>query len=288
VSPPSRAARARRLLVAGLLALASPARADGDSIQLRYGWAAGQVWHATHTTTRETHVGDGVSREQGLARFEYQVKPGESPGTLKLEARLLSQRTAAGSSPLDFSPIAFRARVDARRLAAPYYEIADATAPGPGQLSDPIALRRVLRQIASGWRDAVLWFPELPERALDPGERFVVSESHDLSDTPGLAMRIQRTRTYTLLDVREGVARFRVEDASHVDAAGAEAGIASEERAEGEARFDLALGMWQQQQLSSSQRAVISGAPPEARAGEASSRSITEIRMERTAPGAAR
>jgi hypothetical protein len=286
VSPDRGAALARRALGVVLgLALAAPALAETAHVRLRYGWAAGQVWRAQQSTTRETHVGDAVQREQVSARFEYTVSTADDGGALRLEARLLSQQTADGASPLDFSPIAFHARVDTRSLESPSFEVAEVRRPGPGPLADPIALRRVLRDVASAWRDSVLWFPELPERSLSAGQAFSVSESRELPQAqPGIAMQIQRTRSYRLLEVQAGVARFRLTDVSLVDASSGQSGIRSEERAEGEAEFDLALGMWRRQQVASSQRAVYSDASPEVGSGEASSRSVTEIRMERATP----
>jgi hypothetical protein len=279
----TRLRRARRaLLLAALCLLPVAASAESEAVRLRYGWAAGQVWLGTQTLTRETQLGDDMRRDRGVARFEYRVRADKS-GELQLDARLLSQETAEGASPLDFSPIVFRARADARGIHSPSYEVGDAP-PGPGELADPLQHRRVLRQVASAWRDAALWFPELPEGRISPGKSFTVSESHEVPESqPGIAMRIQRTRSYRLIGVENGVARFRVEDTSRVDAAGNDSGIASDERAEGEARFDLALGMWLEQRLLSTQRALISGAEANQAPGEASSHSVTEIRMEKVA-----
>ena len=261
---------------------------ESRPLPLRYGWSPGQVWRATSSVERETRVGDDVQRDRGAARFEYTVEraPG---GEVRLEARMLAQETDAGATPIDFSPIAFHAEIDARgRLRDAHYTIADAPPPAAaGEVSDPVAYQQILRRVASAWRSAVFWFPELPERSLKPGDAFVVEDERDLSDEPGAAMRVHSTRTYRLLAVADGVARFRVEEDSRVDAGSGESRIDSRERAEGEALFDLALGMWTRQQLVSSQRARYSG-PAEGKsgaAGEASSRSVATIEMER-APAA--
>ena len=282
-----RAAVRARLAVWLCVAAASAVPASADTeVRLRYGWAAGQVWRATQSITRETRLADDVQRDRGVARFEYRVSAGKQPGELALEARMLSQENERGPSPLDFSPIAFRARVDARRLRAPSFEIADTPAAGPVAPDVRVGQRAVLRKLASAWRDAVLWFPELPESELAPGEAFVVQESRDLAESEaGVEMRIARTRTYRLQGVEAGVARFALEDVSRVDAATAESGIASEQRASGEARFDLALGMWLEQRWSATQHDVYSGAP-DVGPGEASATSSTEIRMQRVTPGA--
>lgn len=275
------------------LSLAATAAAE-TPLRLRYGWSAGQIWHSTHRVLRETQLQGNAQRDRGVARFEYRVLADEPGSTLRLEARLLSQETAAGISPLDFSAIAFRAQVDAQgRLRGAHYEIGEAQPPVlDGVARDPIAFRQMLRQVASAWRGAVFWFPELPERALVPGDAFVVDEARNLAETePGVLMRMRASRTYRLLAVEAGVARFRVEEVSQVDAAAAESGIASEQRAEGEAFFDLALGMWTRQVFVSTQRASYTGASglslgPEQ--GEVSASTSTTLEMQRLEPPASR
>jgi hypothetical protein len=71
-----------------------------------------------------------------------------------------------------------------------------------------------------------------------------------------------------------------------VDAVGSDSGIASLERAEGEALFDLALGMWTRHELASSQHASYSGATPLAETGRVEVRSVTTIEMQRAQGGA--
>lgn len=280
--------RARVAAGLALCGLAQAAAAqDAAPLRLRYGWAAGQSWRATHSVDRETQVAGAPRRDRGVARFEYQVRTDAEPGVLRLEARMLSQETSAGVSPLDFSPVLFRTRVDAQgRQQGSHYAISEAEPPAiDGVASDPVAYRRLLRQVASGWRHAVFWFPELPERQLAAGEAFAVQEERDLGgEEPGVSMRIRSTRTYRLLAVEAGVARFRVEDVSAVAASAAESDVRSEERAEGEALFDLGLGMWTQQRLVSTQQTRYSDSHEGLGPGEATGRSVSTIEMQ---PGSA-
>jgi hypothetical protein len=269
--------------------LAATAAAE-PPLRLRYGWSPDQTWHTTHHSIRETRLRGEVQRDRGIARFEYRVLGAEPEGALRLEAALLSQETADGISPLDFSAIAFSAQIDAQgRLRGAHYEIGEAQPPVvEGVAPDPIAFRQMLRQVASAWRGAVFWFPELPERALAVGDSFVVDEARSLAETePGVSMRIHSSRTYRLLAVEAGVARFRVEEVSTVDAATAQSGIASEQRAEGEALFDLGLGMWTRQELVSSQRASYTGAAGVGEGdGEVSAITTTLLEMQRLEPTA--
>lgn len=276
--------RLRRALALCALLLA-PAALAGESapLRLRYGFGAGQGWRASYEVARETQIGDDVLRDRGVARFAYRVREGARKEQVRIEARLVSQETAAGVSPLDFSPIVFRTSIDARgHQIEPRFDVAAAQPPPvPGVEPDPLEYQRMLEQVASTWRFAVFWFPELPERALSPGDSFDVVEERDDEVAPGVTMRVRRTRTYKLTSVADGVARFGVVETSHVDAANAKSGIASDERAEGEALFDLTLGMWTRHQLASSQHASFSGAEPRTESGELSGRSVTTIEMQR-------
>jgi len=261
--------------------------AAGRELELRYGWSPGQIWRATQRIVRETRLPGNLQSDRGVAEFEYRVQ-GDPESTLRLESRLLSQETAAGVSPLDFSAIAFSAQIDTQgRLRGAHYEIGEAQPPAvEGVAPDPIAFRQVLRQVASAWRGAVFWFPELPDRPLALGDSFVVDEARSLAESePGVSMRMRATRTYRLLALEGQVARFRIEETSQVDAATAESGIASEQRAEGEALFDLALGMWTRQELVSSQRASYTGAAGAGEEqGEVSSTTSTTLEMRRLEP----
>lgn len=283
-----KARRLAALLALALLAFASGAgAADPARVRLRYGWTVGQVWRATYSLTRELGSADAPQHDRGVARFEYNVQADSEPGALRLEARMLSQETAAGVSPLDFSAVVFRTRVDAQgRQQGSHYAIGEAQPPSiKGVESDPVAYRRMLRQVASAWRNAAFWFPELPERSLSPGEAFVVREERDLGgEEPGVSLRIHSTSTYRLLAVEDAVARFHVEQVSAVAGSAADSAIESEERAEGEALFDLALGMWTRQQLVSSSSARYSGAQGGAGSGQTSVRSTNSVEMQRVSP----
>ena len=280
-----RRGRFHAALALGLLALGSRgAHADDAPVRLRYGWAPGQTWRGVYSVKREMRLAQDVQTDLGVARFDYAVLPDAKQGSLRLEVRFVSQETAAGPSPLDFTPIVFHAGTDPLgHLRAPGYQIGEARPPDlPGIEPDPVAYQQMLEQAAAAWRHAAFWFPELPERPLAPGEEFVSRDDRDLgAGAPGMGMWMKSERRYRLVSVAEGVARFRVEENSHVDAAAGPESVASEQRAEGEALFDLALGMWTRHELVSSQKASFHGAPGAAPTGEATSRSVTTIEMQR-------
>jgi hypothetical protein len=141
----------------------------------------------------------------------------------------------------------------------------------------------MLRQVAEAWQDSVYWLPELPERALEPGDSFSIRDADDVGGTdPGVRMQIVSTTTYTLREVASGRARFELAVRSTVDAATAQSEIESRRLGSGEAIFDLALGMWVRHETADEHRAVFSGAP--GGPGGASARTLTTIEMRREQP----
>ncbi|HXK25079.1 MAG TPA: hypothetical protein VMS55_20590, partial [Myxococcota bacterium] len=103
---------------------------DAAPVRLRYGWESGQTWRGVYSVKREMHLAKDVQADLGVARFDYAVLPDAKPGALRLEVRFVSQETAAGPSPLDFTPIVFRAGTDALgHLRAASYQIGEARPP---------------------------------------------------------------------------------------------------------------------------------------------------------------
>lgn len=279
--------RGPRLLVATgallLLAPAAPLRAEpAGSVLLRYGLAPGQRWSAVQTIVRETRVRDDVRREEASAHFSYRVGATERPDRLRFDAHMLGQTVAGEESPFDFSVISYQAALDARGvLSGVHFQLGEAEPPElPGVDPDPVAFRQMLRRIAEAWVDSVYWLPELPERALLPGDTFTIRDADDVGGTdPGVYMRIASTTTYTLRGVEDRTARFEVVVRSTVDASTAQSGIESRRRGGGEALFDLDLGMWSRHEIRDEQLARFSGA--EGGPGDGSARSVTTIEMQR-------
>jgi hypothetical protein len=238
--------------------------ASTEPVPLRYGFAPGQEWLAEQTIERETTLAGRTQSDRGAARFAYRVEATDDPERLRLDARMLSQRTNSGESPFDFSVIGFQAVTDRRGvLRGMHFEIGEAEPPElPGLDPDPVAFRQMLRHIAAAWLPAVYWLPELPEAPLAVGETFVIGEREPVGGSdPGVRMEMASTTRYTLRKVKEGVAIFDVAVESTVDASTAIAGVKSAERALGEAHFDLERGMWTRQEIQSEQRARLEGAP---------------------------
>lgn len=272
--------RVRATTIASLcLVFLLPSAASSRSYELRYGLAPGQTWHAVQTIFRETTVAGLTRTDRNTARFRYETRESKVDGLLRLDASMLSQTMDDQQSPFDFSVIRFLALTDMRgTMRGVHFQIGEAEPPElPGLERDPVAYRQMLRSVAAAWLDAVYWLPELPERPIEVGEAFVVSNRGDVGGTnPGVSMQIESTTTFTLRKVTGPQAEFAIQVRSTVDAATALAGIVSNRLAEGEAVFDLELGMWKHQETRSDHRVSLSGAPG---AEQGSARTVTTIEM---------
>lgn len=271
-------------LAAGVLLAASAASAAGTL--LRYALEPGQRWQATQTVSREMQLGEIREQDHGVARFSYEVKPSPLEGYVALEATMLSQETRDGPSPFDFSVIRYRALMDARgTLRGVHFELGDAEPPElPGVEKDPVAFRQMLRSIAAAWLDSVFWFPQLPEQPLAIGESFSLEESKDVPGVePGVSMRMVSTRTFRLRAVEEGIARLDIAVDSRVETATAQSAMDASREAEGEADFDLGLGMWRRHVMRAEHHASFHGAPGVAD-GESKASTLTSIAMEPLPP----
>lgn len=261
------------------VALLLPGAASSRSYELHYGFAPGQVWHGVQSVFRKTTVAGSTQTDRDTARFRYVVGKRAPDGAMRLDARMLSQTRSGRKSPFDFSVIHFVARVGRQgALRGMYFELGEADPPDlDGVKPDPVAFRQMLRSVAAAWVESVYWFPELPAHPLEPGESFVVNRTGDVGGTdPGVSMRQDARTTYTLRKVSGHLAEFSIRVTSRIDAATAQTGIRSRRDAEGEATFDLDLGMWTRQQIRSENRATVRGVPG---TDQASAHTVTTIEM---------
>jgi len=100
--------------------------------------------------------------------------------------------------------------------------------------------------IAEAWKNAVFWFPEIPEGPLEAGDEFDVTRTFGMSG-PSMGMQSQTVskQVFTLDDVSEGLAYFTVRDRSITKTKGMAGGRSATKTAgKGETVFDIKEGMW--------------------------------------------
>jgi hypothetical protein len=262
-----------------LLLLLLPCAAGAGEYELRYGLAVGQTWHAVQTTYRETTVSGLTQTETASARFRYEVSEAPVEGEVRIDALMVSQTMDGEPSPFDFSAIRFLAQTDRRGvMRGVHFQLGDAEPPTlEGVEPDPVAFRQMLRSLATAWLDSVYWLPELPEAKLAVGESFEIVRGGDVGGTdPGVRMAMESKTAYTLAKVTGRLAEFSVRTSSKLDGSTAQSSIVSNRAAEGEAVFDLELGMWVRQETRAEHRAQLHGVP---NADHASGRTVTTIEM---------
>ena len=102
------------------------------------------------------------------------------------------------------------------------------------------------KMIAEAWKNAVFWFPELPEDGLEPGDEFEVTKKMGMgNEGMGMKMESVSKQVFTLDEVADGLAYFSVRERT-ITKSNATMGSKSDTKTagKGEAVFDLKNGMW--------------------------------------------
>ncbi len=225
---------ARSFLVAaacGACLGADAAPAAGHAFHYRF--SPGETFTARQVSEVRTELMDQKSVSRTEQTIQYQVAAGPRAGWVTITARVISMATRSGDEPTRkqnvYQGMVFKANV--HRTG----ELRDYSFSG----GDP----QLAAFVGPLMKAAVFMFPELPER-LAPGDDFDVTtklETGGGEAMPGMASFSGATRmTYTLDEVRKGLAYFTVQQRATVKAAGMEV----KDAGKGSAVFDLKDGMW--------------------------------------------
>ena len=238
------------IALAAVLSVSSSAL--GGSYNFAYKVRPGQSWMATQSSqTEATFMGNKtVTRTKTI--IEYKVSKGAKKGWVLLEARIKGQSSASGSSgQMDLSKMKFSA--DMHR-SGEIRNIKHSGSPlppmdtGGGELSPEMAAmyEQSAKMMADAWKNAVFWFPELPEDALTLGDEFDVVRKMGMGNsTAGMQMESVSKQIFSLEDVSAGLAYFSVKERSLTKTGGAMGSKTETKTAgKGEAIFDLEQGMW--------------------------------------------
>ena len=117
--------------------------------------------------------------------------------------------------------------------------------------------------IADAWKNAVFWFPELPEEGLGPGDEFDITRKMGMGGS-GMGMQSQTIskQVFTLEKVANGLAYFTVKDRSITRTKGMAGGKADTKTVgKGETVFDLGIGMWTDLTVKSRSKVNMSSIP---------------------------
>ena len=232
------------LLVAG----ARPVEAK--EYTFKYKLAPGQVWIGTLSSQSESSFMGQKQVNRSKNVIEYQVLKGPKKRWVTLSARIKSKPAGSqGGGQMDLSTMRFRADLHVSG------EIRNVQSSGPtppaGQSTEGMpkealeALKQSYQFVAEAWKNAVFWFPEFPEEALQPGDEFEMKEKMGAGGPGGMKMTTVSKQVFTLEEVSEGLAYFSVKQRFITKSSAPMGGKSDTKSAgKGEAIFDLQQGMW--------------------------------------------
>lgn len=246
----------RILFLLGLMtAIAAFAtNSSAGSVRLKYKLVPGQRWLVTSLSQSETTVMGTKDVDRSKNIVEYQVTKGPKEGWVSLVARIRSLTNEEGEDLVDqtgLTNVTFKADMHSSgELRNIHYE-GVASPPSDSETEDLTPeMQAMLQQsatlLAELWKDAVFWFPALPEETLELGDEFDVTKKMGVGGTDaGMQAETLTKQVYTLEDVSKGLAYFSVKERSITKMKGTMGGKADTKGlGKSEAVFDLNEGMW--------------------------------------------
>jgi hypothetical protein len=221
---------------------------------LKYKLAPGQRWVAKMLSQSETTFMGNKNVTKTKTVIEYKVTKGPKKGWVSLVARIKSQKNEAGENIADrigLTRIEFRADMHSSGEIRNIHSEGRVSIPRGGNTENlPPEMAAMMQQsanfMAEVWKNAVFWFPELPEDKLEPGDEFEVTKKMGAGSAgAGLQTQTLTKQVFTLEDVSDGLAYFSVKERSLTKTKGVMGGK-SETKSLGKSKamFDLKEGMW--------------------------------------------
>lgn len=221
---------------------------------LKYKLTPGHKWVAKMLSQSETTFMGKKNVTKTKTVIEYKVTKGPKKGWVTLVARVKSQKNEAGESIADqfgLTRAEFRADMHSSgEIRNIHYEGGESMGGAKSTENIPPEMAAMMQQsanfIAEVWKNAVFWFPELPEDKLELGDEFEVSEKTG-AGSAGAALQTQTLtkQVFTLEDVSNGLAYFSVKERAITRTKGVMGGKSdTKSLGKGKAIFDLREGMW--------------------------------------------
>ena len=245
----------RALLILGLTTtiVAFTTSSFAGSVRLKYKLAPGQRWRVTSLYQSETTVMGTKDVNRHKTIIEYQVTKGPKKGWVSLVARIRSHTNEAGedaAAQTGLTRVTYKADMHSSgEMRNIRHE--GASFPSEANTEDMTPEMKAMMQqsatlIADIRKDAVFWFPELPEATLGLGDEFDVIKKMGVGGTgAGMQTESITKQVFTLEDISKGLAYFSVKERSVTKMKGAMGGTADTKGlGKSEAVFDLNEGMW--------------------------------------------
>jgi hypothetical protein len=242
--------------------------ANAGVVKLSYKMKPGQVWQTTMSSQSETMFMGNKNVNRTRTTIEYRVADGPKKGWVSLTARITSQKNMSGDvgGQMDLSKIKFTAEMHTSGEIRNIQYSGNAMPPMDTQGLPPemaAMMARSANMVAEAWKDAVFWFPELPEDGLEPGDEFEMVRKIDSGGAQmGMQSQTVMKQIFTLEDVSSGLAYFSVRDRSVSKTKGIAGGKTKTKTAgKGESVFDIKAGMWTDLTVKSKSRINMSNMP---------------------------
>ncbi|MFC1863902.1 hypothetical protein ACFL1Z_08130 [Thermodesulfobacteriota bacterium] len=236
------------LIVLSVTASHSSVMAGG--CKLIYKLAPGQKWVCNTASKNETTFMGQKNVTQSKMIYDYTVSKGPKKGWVTMTARIKS-KGPDNHGGMDLSKLRFTADVhtsgEIRNIQYTGSVMSD-----NGQNMDqmPSQMKKMMedsyKMIPEAYKNAIFWFPEVPEDKLEVGDEFDVQREMGMGGSgSGMQMETVSKQVFTLEEVSKGLAYFSVKERSVTKTGGAMGGSSETKiTGKGDAVFDLEQGMW--------------------------------------------
>jgi hypothetical protein len=225
--------------------------AAAESQRLHYKMEPGQTWVAVVSTQQEFNFMGTKETRRSKTTYDYRVADGPKPEWVSLTGKITSMSGEEGAEQMDMSKMSFFAEMhssgEIRNIS---YEgtVLPAMGAEAGEIPPEVAAmyEGYSEMIAQAFTNAVFWFPELPDYALEIGDEFEVTQKFQMgSEAGGVEVQSVSKQVFTLEDLSQGLAYFTVKERAVTKSSAAMGGDSDTKTAgKGEAIFDLREGMW--------------------------------------------
>lgn len=208
-----------------------PAESSAAGYEFRYKLKPGEKWIAKEASEVVTEMMDVKSVMRSEKTVEYRVSRGPKKGWVTVTAKITSQTNRTNDEPpSQQNPLAgMTFKADMHQSG----EIRNYTFTG----GDP----QMAGFLGPAMKMAIFVFPEFPEGRLAIGEDFDVVSKMETGGMQGMgSMQATMKITYTLEEVRQGLAYFSTKQRANIKATGMDL----KDAGKGTAIFDLKAGMW--------------------------------------------
>jgi hypothetical protein len=216
-------------IVLSVILLCSLVFAGGN--KFRYKLKPGDKWTAKEVSKVTTDVMGTTSVTRTKRTVVYKVKKGPKKGWATVTAEVTSQTNQMDKQPANkqntLAGMIFKADIHWSG------EVRNFSYSG----GDP----QIAQYIGPAMKAAMFRFPEFPEEALQIGDEFDVTYKMDMPGMQGMGgMQSVTKLTYTLEEVRKGLAYFSIKSRTALKGSGME----MKDAGKSEAIFDMKAGMW--------------------------------------------